>query len=45
MRAFRMGQARRAFLKGIGASLQCQWPAAPLPPPLEEIGIVEPETD
>ncbi|MEO0465208.1 MAG: hypothetical protein AAF216_01595 [Pseudomonadota bacterium] len=36
-RAIMLGHARRAYLKGIGASLGCDWPAAPLPPPLEEL--------
>ena len=45
MRAFRMGQARRAFLKGVGASLKCQWPAAPLPPPLDDVEPTKPNVD
>lgn len=29
-RAFRVGAERRAFLKGVGTAMKCDWPAAPL---------------
>ncbi len=29
-RAFRVGAERRAYLKGLGTAMACQWPAAPL---------------
>ena len=45
LRAYRMGQTRRAYLKGIGSSLDCQWPAAPLPQPLDDIEPSETDID